>query len=222
MLKSFVIDSDAARRAQVCRLLIEHGVHCEPFETVEEFAAFLPSAGLVLHCGTAEFMEKLVGRFDQGSFLPVIAYSEEPEVSCVVRAMQAGAASYLRFPFLAEDVMREYAELEGNHRMRLATHGRRLAARRQLETLSKREREVLGCMLDHGTSKEIARILGISPRTVEAHRASLMARLDGRTASQAVRVAVECGAYDGSASRASAGKNQGRSAKGSPQIRVLQ
>ena len=46
-------------------------------------------------------------------------------------------------------------------------------------------------MLDHGTSKAIARHLGISPRTVEAHRANLMARLDVTSTSEAIRIAVE-------------------------------
>lgn len=50
-------------------------------------------------------------------------------------------------------------------------------------------------MLDHGTGKQIAGQFGISPRTVEAHRANLMARLDVRTASQAIQLAIEGEAY---------------------------
>ena len=46
-------------------------------------------------------------------------------------------------------------------------------------------------MLDHGTSKAIARHLGISPRTVEAHRANLMTRLDVASTNEAIRIAVE-------------------------------
>ncbi|WP_370033394.1 LuxR C-terminal-related transcriptional regulator [Qipengyuania mesophila] len=64
-----------------------------------------------------------------------------------------------------------------------------------LDALSKREREILGCMLDHGTGKQIAGQFGISPRTVEAHRANPMARLDVPIASQAIRLAIEGEAY---------------------------
>lgn len=222
MLKTFVIDSNSARRARVCRLFIERDLHCEPFETVEEFAAFLPSEGLVLHCDAGETMAQLVGFIEQGACLPVFAYSEAPEVAAVVRAMRIGAASYLTFPFTAADVLREYTALEDDFSVRCAQHDRAKAARRLLETLSKREREVLGCMLDHGTSKEIARFLGISPRTVEAHRANLMARLDVRTASQAVRLAIECGVYDELECPPSAGKGARRSARGSPFVPLLQ
>jgi FixJ family two-component response regulator len=194
MLKVFVIDSAAARRAQVCRLLMDCRIHSEPFETVAEFAEHMPSQGLVLYCDERGDMAQLVEALEQRSWLPVIAYAHQPDIQRVVRAMQAGAASYVGFPIDPAEIMAEYGKLQGSFAARLAQRERASTARRRLDTLSNRERQVLGCMLDYGTSKEIARFLGISPRTVEAHRANLMVRLDVRTATQAIRVAVEGGA----------------------------
>ena len=214
MLKVFVIDSAAARRAQVCRLLMDCRIHSEPFETVAEFAEHMPSQGLVLYCDERGDMAQLVEALEQRSWLPVIAYAHQPDIQRVVRAMQAGAASYVGFPIDPAEIMAEYGKLQGSFAARLAQRKRASTARRRLDTLSNRERQVLGCMLDYGTSKEIARYLGISPRTVEAHRANLMVRLDVRTATQAIRVAVEggaCGAAQAFASPSGRGGEGGLS-----------
>ena len=195
MLKVFVIDSAAARRAQVCRLLMDRQIHSEPFETVAEFTEHMPSQGLVLYCDEHDGLASLVEALDQRSWLPVIAYAHQP------------------------DIQGEYDKLRGSFAARLAQRTRASAARRRLDMLSNRERQVLGCMLDYGTSKEIARFLGISPRTVEAHRANLMVRLDVRTATQAIRVAVEggaCGAAQAFASPSGRGGEGGDSPAPAP------
>lgn len=197
MLKIFVIDGDDARRGRLCRMLINHRLYCEPYDSIEEFVGTMPPQGLVLYCDENGDVAQLIERIEQRSWLPVIAYAECADMSRAVRAMQAGVASYMAFPFSAEEVLHEYGLLEAGFVARFAHGDRVRAARRLLDTLSKREREILGCMLDHGTSKQIARYLGISPRTVEAHRANLMARLDVRTATQAIRLAIEGEAYAG-------------------------
>lgn len=219
MLKVFVIDSAAARRAHVCRLLMDCRIHSEPFETVAEFTEHMPSQGLVLYCDERGDMAQLVEALEQRSWLPVIAYAHQPDIQRVVRAMQAGAASYVGFPIDPAEIMAEYGKLQGSFAARLAQRERASTARRRLDTLSNRERQVLGCMLDYGTSKEIARYLGISPRTVEAHRANLMVRLDVRTATQAIRVAVEggaCGAAQAFANPSGRGGEGGNSPAPAP------
>ncbi len=111
MLKVFVIDSAAARRAQVCRLLMDCRIHSEPFETVAEFAEHMPSQGLVLYCDERGDMAQLVEALEQRSWLPVIAYAHQPDIQRVVRAMQAGAASYVGFPIDPAAIMAEYLAL---------------------------------------------------------------------------------------------------------------
>ncbi len=152
----------------------------------------------------------------------MIAYAHQPDIQRVVRAMQAGAASYVGFPIDPAEIMAEYGKLQGSFAARLAQRKRASTARRRLDTLSNRERQVLGCMLDYGTSKEIARYLGISPRTVEAHRANLMVRLDVRTATQAIRVAVEGGACGAAQAFASPSGRGGEGGNSPAPARVLQ
>jgi FixJ family two-component response regulator len=66
-------------------------------------------------------------------------------------------------------------------------------ARERIAGLSVRERQVLEGLLAGGTNKVIGRTLGISPRTVELHRASVMERLGARTLPQAILIAVAAG-----------------------------
>lgn len=191
MLKIFVVDADAARRTQIGRVLAEQGAHPEPFESLDEFAQYAPADGLILAHDRDDVVDRLMTHVERTSCLPVIAYSQDPERVTIVRAMQAGVASYLSLPLAAEDVMAEYREIAAELPARIEKRRRAAEARAQLEKLSRREHEILVCMLDHGTSKAIARHLGISPRTVEAHRANLMARLDVASTNEAIRIAVE-------------------------------
>lgn len=195
MSKVYVVDDDAVRRAHICRLLAQEDIHPEPFDSIDELLQFMPTQGFILVCDQGEGVFELIQRLKRDTWLPIIAYSQAPEISRIVRAMQSGVASYVGYPLNAAEFRREYTKLQTDLATKVAKQQRSAAARKMLETLSNREREILACMLDHGTSKAIGRHLGISPRTVEAHRASLMARLEVRTAAQAIRIAVEGDAF---------------------------
>jgi FixJ family two-component response regulator len=74
-------------------------------------------------------------------------------------------------------------------------------ARASVATMSLREREVLDGMLGGGTSKAIAKELGISPRTVEMHRAHVMERLGAKTLSELILLATAAGLRPSHAAR---------------------
>lgn len=211
MLKIFVIDADAARRVQVSRALAEHDAHAEPFESLEEFETYTPTEGLILAHDADGAVARLMAHVERTSCLPVIAYSDAPDRIRVVRAMQLGVTSYLALPLVAEEVIGEYRQIAAELPALIEKRRRTALARTQLEKLSQREHQILACMLDHGTSKAIARHLGISPRTVEAHRANLMTRLEVATTNEAIRIAVEGDAL-GMLSRSRAKPNPARPA----------
>ena len=130
---------------------------------------------------------------ERGVTMPVIVLTGHADVSIAVRAMKAGAVDFLEKPF-------EKAVLIGSietafARMAAADGAvaRSAEAEVVLAILTPREREVLEGLAQGLPNKTIAYDLGISPRTVEVHRANLMAKLDVRSLSDALRLAFAAG-----------------------------
>ena len=126
---------------------------------------------------------------DKGVMLPVIIMTGHGDVSLAVKAMKAGAIDFIEKPFEKETLLG--AIDQGMRRLRQAETGRDLAmeASARLQVLTSREREVLEGLAKGLPNKTIAYDLGISPRTVEIHRANLMAKLKVHSLSEALRIA---------------------------------
>ena len=126
---------------------------------------------------------------DRGIPLPVIIMTGHGDVPLSVGAMKAGAVDFIEKPF-ERDVLLS-AINTGFAVLRRSDAGRERArdAAVRLQALTPREREVLDGLADGLPNKTIAYDLGISPRTVEIHRANLMTKLDVRSLSEALRLA---------------------------------
>ena len=116
---------------------------------------------------------------------PVIVMTAHGDVSTAVRAMKAGAADFVEKPFDDEVILAAI----GAALKPAAVQGPGAAASRIAE-LSAREREVLNLLVAGKPNKLIAGELGLSPRTVEVHRARLLTRLGVGSLAEAVRIAV--------------------------------
>jgi len=124
---------------------------------------------------------------DRGITMPVIVLTGHGDVSIAVKAMRGGAADFLEKPFEADQLLT--AIDTAFERMDDTSDAARTdSARTQLASLSAREREVLEGLAAGYPNKTIAYDLGISPRTVEVHRANLMQKLGARSLSEALRV----------------------------------
>jgi FixJ family two-component response regulator len=108
-----------------------------------------------------------------------------------VEAMKNGAFDFLQKPFrdqeLIDRVQRALAK-DGENRVALSQHSK---MRARLESLTARERDVLGLMVQGKPNKIMAADLGISQRTVEIHRARVMEKLEVSSLAQAVRMMME-------------------------------
>lgn len=108
------------------------------------------------------------------SALPLVLITGHGDVSLAVTAMKAGAVDFLEKPFEPENLL---AAVEAALRAQASEIGEMeavQAARRQLERLTPRELEVFECLVAGKSNKEAAATLGLSPRTVEFHRAHIM------------------------------------------------
>jgi two-component system response regulator FixJ len=128
--------------------------------------------------------------------LPVIVISGHGDVPLAVEAMKTGALDFIEKPFSDEVFLRavrmaiDAQAVESERQAQTATINRRL------ESLSKREREVLEGLVAGHPNKTIAYDLGISPRTVEIYRANVMEKMQAESLSDLVRMALIGGLLD--------------------------
>ena len=120
--------------------------------------------------------------------LPVVIVTGQANVPLAVRAMRAGALDFVEKPHTEARIIEAVAEALAAGRAAERAQLRRAEAEARLATLTPREREVLDALVEGQANKTIAAALGISPRTVEVHRAHLMEKLGVRSLPEAVRL----------------------------------
>ena len=137
-----------------------------------------------------EVQRELRGR---GISLPVIVMTGHGDVNVAVQAMKAGAVDFIEKPFekatLLQAIDEGFSRIEHSQR----SEARAQEAQVRLEALTGRERDVLHGLVRGLPNKTIAYDLGISPRTVEIHRANLMTKLKVASLSEALRIAFAAG-----------------------------
>jgi len=121
---------------------------------------------------------------------PVLLIGEDPPVEAVVRAIKAGAVDVVPKPIDGERLL-DAAEEALRQRWGLP----RRSARQAIELsgfaqLTRRERQVLQLVTNGQSNKEAGRELGISPRTIEVHRARVMEKLGARNTADLIRIVL--------------------------------
>ena len=135
-----------------------------------------------------ELQEKLI---DAGSLLPIIFITGHGDVSLAVKAMRRGALDFIRKPFHEQNLLdriNEALDIEDGKR-KVQMDKQQLVAR--FDSLSQRELEVLELVAQGKMSKVVADDLGISERTVEAHRSHIMHKLGIHTVAQLIRLKIQ-------------------------------
>lgn len=187
-----LVDSNFRRRAAVCHALSGNGVHVEPFEDIAELVKRWPQGGAILVHDDREALPGLLHHMTaSGNWLPVVAYDEAPPPQQVVRAIFSGAIDYIAWPFRHSDVNEVMAKAQQHTGSVRNVKLREAMARSRIESLTKREQEVLSCVAHGLSNRLIGERLEISPRTVEIHRANLLNKMGAKHSSEAIRLAVE-------------------------------
>ena len=190
----YIVDDDAAFRRAVERLLRSVGLTAVSLESGSAFLKVAPD--LVDGCvildvrmpgmGGLELQKKLKSL---GFKLPIIVMTLKGDLETAVRAMKGGAVDFIEKPFNDERLLDAI-----NAALALPRHpphdGGSIEAAKRIARLSPRERQVLDGLVAGRITKQIAHDLGISARTVEEHRARMLARLGTRSPAEAVRLAV--------------------------------
>ncbi|WP_010219551.1 response regulator transcription factor [Sphingomonas sp. PAMC 26621] len=193
-----IVDDDDAIRQSLGFMLRKAGHVVETYSSGTEFLKTTTRAtqGCVLldvRMPEIDGLEVQARLGAQGIMLPVIMLTGHGDVTLAVRAVKAGAIEFLEKPFersaLLQAVDEALDQARRNDRSQLAASEAVVC----LAALSPRERDVLNGMVLGRPNKLIAFDLGISMRTVEAHRANLMEKLSARSLSDVLRIAFAAG-----------------------------
>lgn len=191
-----IVDDDAAVRRSLSLLLLSHGIQVCEYVSGE---ALLMAGDLAPGCIILDLrMPGLDGLTVLrelracGIAMAVLIVSGHADVRQAVVAMKAGAVDVIEKPY-AEHVIIGAVEAALQSRAQAGSRERDRAAEARLAVLSPREMEVLCHMVAGLQNKAIGLALGISPRTVEIHRANVMEKLACRSLAEAVRLGLEAG-----------------------------
>jgi len=189
----FLIDDDPGIRDSLSLLLSLKGVRTQPFANAESFIeTYRPEwNGCVL---TDLRMPGMTGLElqsmlrERGVQVPVVVLTAHGDVATARTALKSGAFDFLEKPVddtMLLDVLRNALRADRERRLAATT---RSATDQRLERLTEREREILALIAAGHQNRDIAVQLGISPRTVEVHKARIMEKLECRSLAELIRV----------------------------------
>ena len=188
----FVIDDDAAVREALALLLRSVELAVETFPSATEFLEAIEASRLQTSraCVVTDVRMPGMSGLDLQAVLaqrsiqiPIVVISGHADVPQAVRAMRAGALTFLEKPVNEQELIDTIHEaLNGHGRHDTISHSSALEDQRA--RLTERQRDVFDHLMRGLQTKEVAKELGLSPRTVEVHRAKILERLQASSFSQ--------------------------------------
>ncbi len=197
----FVVDDDQAMRKSLKWLIESVGMQVESYASADEFIRnYYPgrSGCLLLDVrmpgmSGLDLQEQFIR---QNIKIPIIIITGHGDVPMAVRAMKAGAVDFIEKPFNDEfllDSIRKALALDVQQRTHQA---QRAEIATRLAHLTPREHEVMEMVTNGKSNKEIANQLGVSTKTVEAHRARVMEKMEASSLAELVRMVMAANVYE--------------------------
>jgi two-component system response regulator FixJ len=198
----FIVDDDPAVRESMTMLMASAGLPSRAYPSATDFlgAYEVGAPGCLVLDVRMPGMSgtELQAQLDRvGADIPIVFLTAYADIPVAVDAVRAGAVDFLTKPVDAErllDRVRDALRLDLSRREHRVEEDR---ARRRLDALTPREREVLRLVVSGLTNKGIAKVLGLSRRTVETHRANIRRKIGATSLPELVRAAAAGGVGNG-------------------------
>jgi FixJ family two-component response regulator len=194
--KVYIVDDDEAMRDSLKWLLESRGLKVELYPSGE---AFLSAFNVGLRgCLVLDVRMPGMSGMDlyarlkaRSSTLPVIFITGHGDVPMAVSALKKGAADFIEKPFSDQDMVRLIESCLKQDRAAAAKRAEKASLAQNMESLTQREREVLGLIVDGKLNKQIADDLGISIKTVEVHRSRVMEKMGANSVAELVQLVLK-------------------------------
>jgi FixJ family two-component response regulator len=194
----FVVDDDGAMRQSLKNLIGSVGLRVEAFASAQEFLRSklmdVPAC-LVLDVRLPGLsgldLQKRMA--DAGIEIPIIFITGHGDIPMTVQAMKAGAVEFLTKPFRDQDLLDAIQQALGRDRMARKQRAEINELHNRLDSLTPREREVMGLVVAGLLNKQIAGELGTSETTIKIHRHQVMEKMGAGSLAELVRMADRLG-----------------------------
>lgn len=189
----YVVDDDVSAREGVARLICSAGLTAKTFVSGEEFLAAARSKTpgcLILDVNLPglnglDLQQELA---ESDTEVPIIFLTGHGDIPMTVRAVQAGAANFLTKPVDGEELLKAVRQALERSRLVLAHETEMQELRDRYASLTPRETQVMALVVSGLLNKQVGGELGISEKTVKAHRGQVMQKMKANSVANLVKM----------------------------------
>jgi two-component system, LuxR family, response regulator FixJ len=194
----FLVEDDSTERELLRRELEQQGFNCQLFENIHEFlASYDPSIPgcliLDIQLPDGNGIDLLREARRRGWQIPTIVSTAYGDVRSAVAVMHLGALDFLEKPYDPNILIAKIRQALDRDQTERKQAEELACIIQRFNGLTQREREVLGLLVAGKANKEIARILGITLKTVKNHREHIMLKVQAANTAELVRLTTEAG-----------------------------